>query len=109
MRGPRVSGPGWLARLEGRMPVSNAMSDTANDPTPESSARHGLEQLIAERREKAARMRREDASAFPYTFAHVEPIAEVLGAYEHLAAGEETEDRHRVAGRLAARRESGGS
>ncbi len=33
----------------------------------------------------------------------------MLGAYEHLAAGEETEERHRVAGRLAARRGSGGA
>src|ERR1700756_2618000 len=38
-----------------------------------------------------------------------EPIAAVLAAYEHLQPGEETEDKHRVAGRLAARRGSGGA
>src|SRR4029077_12128432 len=74
-----------------------------------ASARHGLEQLIDERREKARRLRREDASSFPYSFPGVEPIASVLAAYEHLQPGEETEDHHRVAGRLAARREGGGS
>ena len=85
------------------------MSDAADGSTPEHSARHGLEQLVAERREKARRLREEDPSAFPYAYEGTEPIAAVLGAYEHLRAGEETEERHRVAGRLAARRESGGS
>src|SRR5438270_9596798 len=80
-----------------------------NDTPPEDAARHGLEQLIGERREKARRLRREDASSFPYVFPDVEPVTSVLAAYEHLQAGEETEDRHRVAGRLAARREGGGS
>jgi lysyl-tRNA synthetase class 2 len=71
------------------------------------SARHGLSELIAERRAKGKQLREADAGAFPYAFAGVEPIAEVLAAYAHLAAGEETEDAHRVAGRIAARRESG--
>src|SRR5205085_8246086 len=52
---------------------------------------------------------KEDATAFPYTFEDAEDVSSVHAAYEHLSAGEETEDRHRVAGRLAARRESGGS
>ncbi|HUB36439.1 MAG TPA: lysine--tRNA ligase [Solirubrobacteraceae bacterium] len=71
--------------------------------------RHGLEELIGERRAKGKRLREEDPTAFPYEFPDVEPIASVLGAYEGLAAGQETEDRHRVAGRIAARRGSGGS
>jgi lysyl-tRNA synthetase class 2 len=74
--------------------------------SPEST-RHGLVELIAERRAKAEHLRETDASAFPYAFGGVEPIAEVLAAYEHLAAGEETDDRHRVAGRIAARRGAG--
>src|SRR4029077_7905517 len=37
----------------------------------------------------------------------VEPVLSILDAYEHLATGEETEDRHRVAGRIVARRGSG--
>jgi lysyl-tRNA synthetase, class II len=85
------------------------MNDTSKDPSTGESTRHGLPELIAERRAKAERLREADPSAFPYAFAGVEPIADVVAAYEHLQAGEETEDKHRVAGRLAARRGSGGA
>ncbi len=86
------------------------MNNTSNDPSETSeSAKHGLPELMAERRAKAARLRDADADSFPYSYADVEPIADVLGAYEHLQAGEETEEHHRVAGRLAARRGSGGA
>jgi len=75
---------------------------------PESdSSRHGLPELIAERRAKALRLKQSDPEAFPYSFPNAEPIAGILEAYEHLADGEETEDSHRVAGRIAARRGSG--
>jgi lysyl-tRNA synthetase, class II len=70
-------------------------------------ARHGLQELIAERRAKGERLRAADPGAFPHAFPGVEPVATVLGAYEHLQAGDETEERHRVAGRIAARRGSG--
>src|SRR6202451_2665110 len=74
------------------------------DPAP---GKHGLAELIAERRAKALRLRESDESAFPYAFPGTEPISSILDAYEHLAAGEETEDSHRVAGRIAARRGAG--
>ncbi|HTW42987.1 MAG TPA: lysine--tRNA ligase [Solirubrobacteraceae bacterium] len=74
---------------------------------PDQTGRHGLQELIAERRAKGERLRAEDPAAFPHSFAGVEPIAGVLEAYGHLADGEETDERHRVAGRLAARRGSG--
>jgi lysyl-tRNA synthetase class 2 len=90
------------------------MSGTDEQPPPEDSgggsdppARHGLQELIAERRAKAARLRELDDSAFPYSFAGAEPIAEILPRYEHLAPGEETDERHRVAGRILARRGAG--
>jgi lysyl-tRNA synthetase class 2 len=73
----------------------------------EESARHGLQELIAERRAKALRLKEQDPSAFPYAFPEAEPIAGILLAYEHLDQGEETEDHHRVAGRIAARRGAG--
>jgi lysyl-tRNA synthetase, class II len=75
--------------------------------SPDDSARHGLNELIAERRAKAKRLRESDPEAFPYSFPDAEPIAAILDAYAHLADGEETEDAHRVAGRIAARRGSG--
>jgi lysyl-tRNA synthetase class 2 len=69
--------------------------------------RHGLAELIAERRAKAQRLRAEDPEAFPYAFTGAQPIVDILAAYEHLAAGQETEEKHRVAGRIAARRGAG--
>jgi lysyl-tRNA synthetase, class II len=85
------------------------MSGTAEGPSPGESAKHGLPELMAERRAKGERLRTSDPDSFPYTFKDSEPIADVLGAYEHLQAGDETEEKHRVAGRLAARRGSGGA
>jgi lysyl-tRNA synthetase, class II len=85
------------------------MSGTEAGPTEPGPGRHGLPELIAERRAKAERLRQSDAAAFPYAFKGAEPLAGILAAYEHLAAGEETEDVHRVAGRLAARRGVGGA
>ncbi len=86
------------------------MSASEERPSPQQPGepgRHGLDELIAERRAKAQRLREADASAFPYAFADVEPIAEILAAYEHLQSGEETDEHHRVAGRIAARRGAG--
>ncbi len=68
---------------------------------------HGLPELIAERRAKARRLREGGVEIGPYAFPGVEPIAEVRAAYEHLEVGEETEEPHRVAGRIAARRGAG--
>ncbi len=74
---------------------------------PGESQRHGLPELIAERRAKAQRLREQDRSAFPHSFTGAEPIASIVPAYERLAPGEETDERHRVAGRIAARRGAG--
>ncbi|MGO9490283.1 MAG: lysine--tRNA ligase [Solirubrobacteraceae bacterium] len=86
------------------------MSGRDADPSPPGegeAGRHGLDELIAERRAKARRLRESDPGAFPYVFSGAQPIAEILTAYEHLEPGEETEDSHRVAGRIAARRGAG--
>jgi lysyl-tRNA synthetase, class II len=83
---------------------------------PDESKRHGLKELIEERREKARRLREtagEDGAGgggtgdFPYSFPGAEPVEGILAAYEHLEVGEETEESRRVAGRIAARRGSG--
>jgi len=65
------------------------------------------DELLAARRAKLERLRAAGIDPFPHAFAGVEPIAGVLAAHAGLAAGEETELAHRVAGRLAARRDSG--
>jgi len=68
---------------------------------------HGLTDLLAARRAKLERLRAEGVDPFPHEFDGVEPLAAVLAEHEGLAAGEETELAHRVAGRLAARRDAG--
>src|SRR4051794_41183188 len=83
------------------------MSGSPQAPAPGEPGRHGLPELIAERREKGARIRALAPAAFPHSFPGAEPVADVLAAYEHLETGQETEDVHRVAGRIAARRGAG--
>jgi lysyl-tRNA synthetase class 2 len=78
-----------------------------DDAADERHAAHGLPELIAERRAKAQRLRAAGVELTPYSYPGVEPIADVRAAYEHLAVGEETEDSHRVAGRISARRGAG--
>jgi lysyl-tRNA synthetase class 2 len=68
---------------------------------------HGLAELLAARRAKLERLRAEGIEPFPYAFPGVEPLAEVAAGHSDLAAGEETSVAHRVAGRIAARREAG--
>jgi lysyl-tRNA synthetase class 2 len=63
--------------------------------------------VIAERREKLARLREAGVEPFPHSFEGRTEIATIRASHEGLAAGEETKDRYRVAGRVAARRGHG--
>ncbi len=63
--------------------------------------------VFAVRRRKLESLRAAGVEPFPHRFDGVEPIAAVRAAHPGLEAGEETEARHRVAGRLAARRGQG--
>jgi len=65
------------------------------------------EDVFAVRRRKLESLRAAEIEPFPHAFAGVEPIAAVRSAHQDLQAGEETEARHRVAGRLTARRGQG--
>ena len=64
--------------------------------------------VFATRRRKLEELRAAGIEPFPHQFEGVEPIASVRAEHESLAAGEESDTRHRVAGRLAARRGQGG-
>ncbi len=64
-------------------------------------------ELLAERREKLERLRDSGVEPFPHAFEGREEIAMVRDAHEGLEPGEETESRHRVAGRITARRGHG--
>jgi lysyl-tRNA synthetase class 2 len=67
----------------------------------------GSDDLLTARRHKLESLRAAGVDPFPHEFDGVEPIASVRGMYADLSAGDETSDRHRVAGRLAARRGQG--
>jgi lysyl-tRNA synthetase class 2 len=85
------------------------MSGAEESTSEDGPGKHGLPELIAERRAKGERLKQSDPDAFPYVFRGTEPIAGILEAYAHLVNGEETEDPHRVAGRVEARRGAGGA
>jgi lysyl-tRNA synthetase class 2 len=74
-------------------------------PDQEPSAE--LPELLAARRRKLERLRSEGIDPFPPAYPGVGAIADVRAQHEALADGEETERRHRVAGRIAARRGQG--
>jgi lysyl-tRNA synthetase class 2 len=64
-------------------------------------------QVLAERRAKLERLRESGIEPFPHEYPDRTEIAEVRAKHEGLAAGEETGDSYRVAGRLMARRGHG--
>jgi lysyl-tRNA synthetase class 2 len=63
--------------------------------------------VIAERREKLARLRASGIELYPHSFEGRTEIAAVRAKHEGLDAEEETDNRYRVAGRIAARRGHG--
>jgi len=65
------------------------------------------DELVEQRRRKLAALRDEGIEPFPHAFPGVVPIAEVKAPHEALEAGEETDVRARIAGRIAARRGQG--
>ena len=65
------------------------------------------DELVEQRRRKLAALRDEGVEPFPHAFGGVQPIADVKAPHETLEAGEETDVRARIAGRLAARRGQG--
>ncbi len=74
----------------------------------DASVRHGLPELIAERRAKEQRLRETATEEdFPYAYPGVVAVDDVRAAFEHLAVGEETDELRRVAGRLTGRRGKG--
>ena len=64
-------------------------------------------ELLAVRRRKLEALRETGIEPFPNAYPGVRSIAEAKAPYEDLPAGDETEDRVRVAGRLHARRGQG--
>src|SRR6201995_3070891 len=73
------------------------------EPTEEPK----LSDVLRDRREKLGRIRDAGIEPFPHEFSDREDIAAVRAEHEGLAPGAETESRHRVAGRIVARRGHG--
>ncbi len=63
--------------------------------------------LLADRRAKLERLREEGIEPYPHVFPDRTEIAAVRESHQSIEAGEETDDRNRVAGRLTARRGHG--
>jgi lysyl-tRNA synthetase, class II len=63
--------------------------------------------LLTERREKLERLREDGLDPFPRSFSDRVEIGEIHARHDDLAAGEETDDRYRAAGRITARRGHG--
>src|SRR6201985_3558850 len=66
-----------------------------------------LSDVLKDRRDKLGRIRDAGIEPFPHEFSGREEIAAVRAQHEGLAAGVETDSRHRVAGRISARRGHG--
>src|SRR5881275_2573182 len=66
-----------------------------------------MTELADDRRAKLARLREQGVDPFPHEFGGVVPVAEIRAKHDGLEAGEETDARYRVAGRMAARRGHG--
>ena len=65
------------------------------------------DELVDQRRRKLAALRDEGVEPFPHAFPGVVPISSIRSGWDQLQAGEESDSRARVAGRLAARRGQG--
>jgi lysyl-tRNA synthetase, class II len=58
-------------------------------------------------REKLSRLRAEGVEPYARRFQPRTPLGDIVGRYDGIEAGEETDDRYRIAGRVLARREHG--
>jgi lysyl-tRNA synthetase class 2 len=64
-------------------------------------------ELLAARRAKLERLRSDGIEPFPHAYPGVQPVSAVHAAHADLPAGEDSDARYRVAGRLHARRGQG--
>src|SRR3954470_10795474 len=109
-RVPRGQGPRRpQAQRRGHRAAAQRQGPQAQDHQDRSRvvADEQPSELLAVRRRKVEALREEGIEPFPHAYPGVRPIADVKAPHEDLPAGEETDDRVRVAGRLAARRGQG--
>lgn len=85
-----------------------AIRRALSDAEAAAAASRAEAEILGARRGRLEELRAEGIDPFPYSFDAPEAIADVRAAHADLEAGAETETRHRVAGRLATRRDQGG-
>src|ERR1700730_16614871 len=101
-----------MSKTENKQELSQDQAAAGNGSAEQPLPNNGpdtrpLPELLAVRRAKALQLLPPGETQFPYSYPDTKPIQEIHAHYSHLAAGEETEDIRRVAGRLAARRGQG--
>jgi lysyl-tRNA synthetase class 2 len=89
--------------------MTSGEANGGNQGADEAAVLGRLDELMAERRQKAVSLRSDSVEHFPYSYPGVVAIGSVRVQYPDLEPGAETEDSRRVAGRLAARRQQGGA
>jgi lysyl-tRNA synthetase, class II len=91
------------------MGEEHGVTDEEGTPEPGTSEEDGsrLEELVATRREKVARLRDAGVEPYPVRFSPSHTLAGTRERWDGLAAGEETGEHVRVAGRLVAKRGHG--
>ena len=103
------SGTSAATRSTCRCPAARSASSRSPRSTSRKAAMAEEEgsELLATRRAKLERLRADGIEPFPHAYPGVTPISAVHAAHADLPAGEDTEARYRVAGRLHARRGQG--
>src|SRR6185295_3141646 len=107
--GPRADRPQAQRRRVGAGPAraGSQAEDHEDRRRAVSSRAMAADELLATRREKLERLRAAGVDPYPHAYPGVVPIAAVHAAHASLPAGEDSDQRYRVAGRLHARRGQG--
>ena len=91
-----------MAPAEAEPPEQGGEPSRPSEPAEEQHSG-----VFVDRRRKLQALRDAGVEPFPHEFAGVEPISSVRDQHAALTAGAETDEHHRVAGRIAARRGQG--
>lgn len=111
--GESVDDPRALAKplsvwLRGADKELKAAGRALAEQSEREAASRAEAEILAARRSKLERLREQGVEPFPYEFEGAVAISGVRAAHEGLEPGTETDLRHRIAGRLASRRDQGG-
>lgn len=95
----------WLRSADKEL---KAIGRAVAEQSAAEAASRAEAEILAARRSKLDRLREQGIEPFPYEFEGAVAISGVRATHEALEPGTETDIRHRIAGRLASRRDQGG-